>query len=56
MEEKQTIVSCGAGSSTKRVWGDGRIERIVNPKDVKTYLEGMDNLIRKKKKLLEEMN
>ena len=53
MEEKQTIISCGAGSSTKRVWGDGRIERMINPKDVKTYLEGIEDIKKKKKKLLE---
>ncbi len=54
MEEKQTIIACGAGSSTKRVWGNGRIERIVNPKDVKTYLEGIEGIKKKKRKLLEE--
>lgn len=54
MEEKQTIIACGAGSSTKRVWPDGkRIERIINPKDIRTYLEGIENITEKKRNLLE---
>ena len=45
MEEKQTIVACGAGASTKRVWneqnpdGSYRIERCENIKDVALYIE-----------------
>lgn len=39
MEEMQEIRAFGAGASTKTVSSDGRIERIINPKDVKTYLE-----------------
>ncbi len=39
MEEKQEIRAFGAAASTKTVSSDGRIERIINPKDVKTYLE-----------------
>ena len=39
MEEMQEIRAFGAGASTKTVSGDGRIDRIINPKDVKTYLE-----------------
>ena len=39
MEEKQTIVACGAGSVSKRVYPDGRIERSENVKDVAQYIE-----------------
>ena len=39
MEEMQEIRAFGAGASTKTVSEDGRIDRIINPKDVKTYLE-----------------
>ncbi len=39
MEEMQEIRAFGAGASTKTVSSDGRIERTINPKDVKTYLE-----------------
>ncbi len=39
MEEVQTIFAFGAGASTKYIYPDGRIERTVSPKDVKTWLE-----------------
>ena len=51
MEEKQTIVACGAGTVTKRVYGDGRIERADNIKDVKLYIEKIDEMIERKIKL-----
>lgn len=41
MEEKQEIRAFGAGASSKTVSPDGLIERIINPKDVKTYLARM---------------
>ena len=53
MEEKQTIVALGAGSITKRVFPDGRIERCDNVKDVKLYIEQIDEMIERKKKLFE---
>ena len=48
MEEIDSIVACGAGASTKAVLPGGRIERIVNPKDIRTYLAKLDDLIAKK--------
>ena len=51
MEEKQTIVALGAGSITKRVFPDGRIERCDNVKDVKLYIEQIDEMIERKRKL-----
>lgn len=51
MEEKQTIVALGAGSITKRVYGDGRIERCDNVKDVGLYIEKIDEMIERKRKL-----
>ena len=48
MEEKQTIVALGAGSITKRVYPDGRIERCDNVKDVKLYIENIDEMIERK--------
>lgn len=38
MEEVQTIYACGAGASTKTVYPGGRIERVISPKDLKTYM------------------
>lgn len=52
MEEKQTIVALGAGSITKRVFGDGRIERCDNVKDVNLYIEKIDEMIMRKRRLL----
>ena len=54
MEEKQTIVALGAGSITKRVFPDGRIERCDNVKDVGLYIEKIDEMIERKKKLFAE--
>ena len=60
MEEKQTIVACGAGASTKRVWnepnpdGTHRIERCENVKDVGQYIERIDEMIQRKQKLFAE--
>ena len=51
MEEVQTIVALGAGSITKRVFGDGRIERCDNVKDVALYIEKIDEMIERKRKL-----
>lgn len=52
MEEKQTILALGAGSITKAVFADGRIERSDNCKDVETYIRNIDEMIARKKRLL----
>lgn len=51
MEEKQTIVALGAGSISKVVLPDGRIERCDNVKDVGLYIEKIDEMIERKKSL-----
>ena len=51
MEEKQTIIACGAGTSSKIVLGDGRIERIENVKDPKLYIERLDEMIMRKESM-----
>lgn len=51
MEEKQTIVALGAGSITKLVLPDGRIERCDNVKDVALYIEKIDEMIQRKEDL-----
>ena len=53
MEEKQTIVAIGAGTISKRVYPDGRIERCDNVKDVALYVEKIDEMIDRKRKLYE---
>lgn len=54
MEEKQTIVALGAGTITKRVFRDNRVERCDNVKDVNLYMEKIDEMIERKRKLFEE--
>ena len=54
MEEKQTIVACGAGSMSKRVYPDGRIERRENVKDVNQYIERIGEMIERKRVLLSD--
>jgi oxygen-independent coproporphyrinogen-3 oxidase len=51
MEEKQSIVACGAGATTKAVFPDGRIERADNVKDIEQYLARVDEMIERKRKL-----
>lgn len=57
MEEKQTIVALGAGSISKVVLPDGRIERCDNVKDVALYIEKIDEMLERKERLfgLEEV-
>ncbi len=54
MEEVQTIVALGAGSITKRVFPDGRIERCDNVKDVALYIEKLPEMIERKRELFAE--
>lgn len=56
MEEVQTIIACGAGTVTKRVYGDGRIERCDNVKDVGLYIEKIDEMIERKRTLFSDEN
>ena len=50
MEEKQTIIAAGAGASTKFVFQHGeRIERVENVKDLKNYVERIDEMLERKR-------
>ena len=43
MEDGMSILAHGAGAMTKRVWNEGgRIERVPNPKDIRTYIEKLE--------------
>ena len=53
MEELQTIAALGAGSITKRIFEDGRIERCDNVKDVAGYIERIEEMIDRKRVLLQ---
>lgn len=54
MEDFQSIVALGAGSISKRIFGDGRIERCENVKDVAQYIERIDEMIERKRQLLRD--
>lgn len=60
MEEKQSIIACGAGSSTKRVWTTPnsnetyQIKRCENVKDVAQYIARIDEMIERKRQLFAE--
>jgi oxygen-independent coproporphyrinogen-3 oxidase len=57
MEDLHSIVALGTGTVTKRIYTDengestGRIERCDNVKDVGLYMEKIDEMIERKKKL-----
>ena len=50
MEEIQTILALGAGASTKLVNGD-KIERIFNYKYPYEYINGFDEVLKRKQKI-----
>lgn len=50
MEEKQDIISCGAGASTKYVYPEeNRIERAENVKNLDHYINRIDEMIERKR-------
>lgn len=53
MEEKQSILALGAGASTKIVTGQ-QIERVENVKDIRNYIERIDEMIARKAKFMEQ--
>lgn len=55
MEETQTIIAAGCGGSTKVV-EKGKITRVFNFKDPKTYIDRFDEIIKKKDEILKLMN
>lgn len=53
MEEKQTILGCGAGTTTKVIYpSENRLERVENVKEVELYMERIQEMIERKEKLL----
>lgn len=51
MEEKQPIAACGAGGISKRLYPDGNIDRSENVKEAALYIEKIDEMIERKRKL-----
>ena len=52
MEEKQTILAAGSGAMSKFVFDGGRIERAENVKDLKNYIERIDEMLDRKEKYI----
>ena len=52
MEEKQSILAAGSGAMSKFVFDDGRIERAENVKDLKNYIERIDEMLARKEKYI----
>ena len=55
MDEIQSIISIGAGASTKIVKGNN-IERVFNVKEVSEYIKRIDEMIDRKKNLFQGVN
>ncbi len=52
MEERQSIIAFGAGTTSKLVGINNSIERLHNPKNVKLYIDSIEKIIAKKKAAL----
>ena len=53
MEEKQTIMACGAGTTTKVLYpAENRLERAENVKNVEQYIDRVEEMTKRKEKLL----
>ena len=55
MEEKHTVFGVGAGSSSKILFGNGRLERVDNGKDFRSYMEHFSEYQEKKRRVMEEL-
>ena len=52
MEEMQTILACGTGATSKFVYPEqNRIERADNVKSIRDYLERIDEMIERKRRM-----
>ena len=48
MDESQSIIACGAGAVTKLVLGEGKLERIFNYKYPYEYINGFDEVLKRR--------
>jgi len=54
MEETTSILAHGASAMSKRVFGyQNRVERIPNPKDIRTYTDKLPRLLDEKNLLFD---
>lgn len=52
MEEQQTVMACGAGTTTKILFPGNRRERAENVKEAEQYISRIDEMTERKEKLL----
>lgn len=56
MEEQQTIMACGAGTTTKVLYpSENRLERAENVKEVEQYIGRIDEMLARKERLIAVM-
>ena len=56
MEEQQTIMACGAGTTTKVLYpSENRLERAENVKEVEQYIERVGEMLERKERLISVM-
>ena len=56
MEEKHTVIGCGAGTTTKVVFpAENRVERQENIKNIQEYLPRFPEVLEKKRQFLQKM-
>ena len=51
MEESISVIACGAGAISKRLYGGGKIERSANVKNIDEYINRFDEMKQRKAKL-----
>ena len=56
MEERQTILACGAGAVTKVIFPMNRLERSFNVKSVEEYISRIEEMLERKANILMEEN
>ena len=56
MGERQSVISAGAGSTTKIYFsGEDRFENIYNIKNIRLYIDTIDQVIEKKLRTLDRV-
>jgi len=56
MEERQTIIAVGAGGVSKFYYSkEDRIERVPNLKNIGEYIKRIDDMVERKKKIINQL-
>ncbi len=54
MEEISGIIANGAGGISKRIFGNGRLERLADPKGIEVYIQREDKILNDKIRFFEQ--